>query len=112
MISFVLAHEHAHHCLGHLDELSLRRIKRGPEFSTFSRSQQQEFEADRLGFQIFLQCRNPESTYNLHNLEPFPTAPLVFFAWLQTMEELMNTADKILYKVKNSGKNMVMGARI
>lgn len=30
----------------------------------------------------------------------------------KTMEELMDTADKILYKVKNSGKNMVMGARI
>lgn len=91
MLLFILAHEHAHHCLGHLVEMSVRRVKGAKgdlDLSTFNRSQQQELEADRLGTEIYLRCREAESTYDLHRLESFPHAPLLFFAWLATMEDI------------------------
>jgi len=57
MLIFVLAHELAHHSLGHLNQLQPRKLfrKKGAEpLYVYSRSQQEEFAADSCGLRTFL----------------------------------------------------------
>lgn len=88
IILFILAYEHAHHCLGHLSgesAVQIRGINGELPLSIFNRSQEQEFEADRLGMQIYLECRKSSSSFTLHSLKSFPLSPLIFFAWLEVL---------------------------
>jgi hypothetical protein len=99
MMLFVLAHELAHHSLGHLDFLNEIKIqnRKGIQgnLAVYSRSQEQEFEADAEGARIFLGYMNGEVPLLRQEKGlslPHPAtqcAPLIFFDYLSIIEEVV-----------------------
>jgi hypothetical protein len=80
---FVFAHEYAHHIKGHLDS----GVQKAPpvqgrdlEFEIFTKSQQNEFEADHVGFELFVACSVLETQ------EEFQVAPLVVMGWFALVD--------------------------
>lgn len=90
--SFILSHEFAHHIRGHVNLLRkdvLQRHSIQQSINVYNRSQLEEFEADRIGADIFLAIE-PEM-YSPH----FMCGPLVFF-------DLLSFAEKFIIKNPSS----------
>lgn len=83
---FVVAHEFAHHILGHLDEMtsiSLNGDKDAIPLNIFSRAQQEELDADSLAYDIYIANLHSQPYDETGRYDIFDTLPLVFFKFLQ-----------------------------
>lgn len=89
---FAVAHEYAHHLLGHTDKSNTSKMllpNLGKEVQIFNRSQMQELEADRLAVDLFDICQDSSSNFILfNNISAYFYAPLLFFDILETLDSI------------------------
>jgi hypothetical protein len=90
LVLFIIAHEYAHHSLGHVNSSALQRyeISEGqPSLELVMASQAQERAADQLALRIFLKCHCPGSDLlSFRHIEEFAYAPLLLFDIVSTVE--------------------------
>lgn len=90
LILFIIAHEYAHHFLGHINPSTMQQceISEGqPLLELAVVSQAKERAADQLALQIFLKCHQPHSDLmSFRHVEEFVYAPLLFFDIVSTVE--------------------------
>jgi len=90
LVLFIIAHEYAHHFLGHVNPSAMQQyeISEGqPSLELVVASQAQERAADQLALRIFLKCHRPDSDLiSFRHIEEFAYAPLLFFDIVSTVE--------------------------
>lgn len=101
--AFVLAHELAHHALGHLGHLKTLKMStysQLPELDVLTRSQSDELAADREGMNAFL--RYWEKHLNLDDkFDWHQVAPLFFFDVMAIIEEISSESAQNVYSNAN-----------
>jgi len=96
VLAFVIAHEFAHHALGHTGSRATFKMHNGNEVievTSFNRTQIQELDADKLGFNVFI---NYSRITDLHNSRRLTSqseiSPLLLLQFLSSVENF-NTVD-------------------
>jgi hypothetical protein len=88
LLCFVVAHEVAHHALGHLSQASAVPIGPGSsDLRIYTRTQKQEFEADLLGCQLLLAFLD-KTEATARDAPALAFVPLLFFHFLSVIDEV------------------------
>ncbi len=83
---FVVAHEFAHHVLGHLNSMttmSVNGINDAIRLDVFSRAQQEELDADSLAYDIYIADLHSQPYDETGRYDVFDALPIVFLKFLQ-----------------------------
>jgi hypothetical protein len=92
VIVFIMAHEFAHHALGHVGVPGPLRLRTGTgdvDVLIYNRSQLDEFAADELGFRVFLSCSATVVEGARRYFTQGDIAPLLFFHFLDIYERVI-----------------------
>jgi hypothetical protein len=88
LLMFVLSHEIAHHALGHTGESHVIDTPGAMKLRLLERSRIQELQADRFGYEIFLNIVRGRLMPGVAVADQIECAPLVFFCALDLTEHL------------------------
>lgn len=91
MMVFIIAHEFAHHALGHVgtpETVKLRYLKNKVDTTRYNRTQINEFAADKLGFLAFIRyARTIVAKSQKRLFSQGEVSPLLFFHFLDIYEK-------------------------